>query len=210
MPRVSACPHLNSAGTLMPDYAKRIGGNALTIQGRLTQLFRQPITGKIKRNINPYEPLASGIRVGFEKGARVTLEVEPKLDHGLSPESCVNTLELDLLGPSRWLSLDFACEWAEISSAQRYQVGIYATVSRRALGRTVFLLPEKEGGSKEVTLSNFELAEERRILNKSGELPNFDFIKMNTDQRPIFKVFLDTSDMPDFAFKIHYISIYFD
>jgi peptidoglycan/xylan/chitin deacetylase (PgdA/CDA1 family) len=232
--RVCLHPDSHSQGDPMlihPDYAQKLaaqldalvgdfvalhsqiltaGGQGPTLQSKLAQLFREPITGKMQRNVGPYETITGGFRVGFEKEARVTLEVEPKLDHSISPENCVNTLKFNLTGPSRWLSLECACEWADMSSAQRYQLGIYATVSRSVPGRAVLRLPGKDGEPIDVVFANFELAKERRNLNKSGELPHVDFMNVNTDQRPILLVDFDTKDKPDIHFQLHYISVYFD
>jgi len=187
-----------------------VGGQTPTLQSKLAQLFRQPITGRVKQNLGPYEALAGGLCVGFEKEARVTLEVEPKSDHSLSPENCVNTLEFSFTGPSRWLSLECACEWADISSAQRYQLGIYATVSRTVLGRAILRLPGKEGKNSDEVFANFELSKERRNLNKSGELRKFDFVNVNTEQRPTLLIFLETKDIPDLSLKLNYLNVYFD
>jgi hypothetical protein len=187
-----------------------VGAQAPTLQAKLAQLFRQPLTGKMKKNLGPYEALSGGICVGFEKAARVTLEVEPKLDHSLSPESCVNTLDFSFIGPSRWLSLELAGEWADICSAKRYQLGIYGTVSRSIMGRAVLRLPGMDGKHIDEVFANFELGRDRRNLNKSGELPHIDFVNIDTDKRPTLLIFLDTKEMPELVFKLNYLSVYFD
>ena len=187
-----------------------VGGQASTVQSKLTQLFRQPVTGLVKQNLSPYEALTGGLCIGFEKEARVTLEVEPKADHGSSPENCVNTLQFNFSGPSRWLSLECPCEWADISSAQRYQLGIYASVSRTVLGRAILRLPGNEGRNSDEVFANFELSKERRNLNKSGELRKIDFANVNTEQHPTLLIFLETKDMPDLTLRLNYLNVYFD
>jgi peptidoglycan/xylan/chitin deacetylase (PgdA/CDA1 family) len=214
-----------------PDYAQRLAarldtlvgdfvalqseiltanGQSPSLQVKLTRLFRQPITGRVRKNLSAYEPIADGVCVGFEKEARVVLEVEPKTEHGLSPENCVNTLDFHFTGPSRWLTLECACEWADISSARRYQLGIYATVSHTILGRAILRIPGKDGKDCDQVFANFELARERRNLNKSGELPDFDFVNLNTDKRPALIIFLDTEKMSNFNLKLSYLNIYID
>jgi peptidoglycan/xylan/chitin deacetylase (PgdA/CDA1 family) len=187
-----------------------VGGQAPNLQSKLAQMFRQPITGKVKQNLVSYEKLPGGFCVGFEKQARVTLQSEPKSDHSLSPESCVNTLELSLTGPSRWLSLECACEWADLSSAQRFQLGIYATVSRSILGRAILRLPGKDGKAIDEVFSNFELGRDRRNLNKSGELRHLDFVNVDTDKRPTLIIYLETKDMADLTLRLNYLNVYFD
>jgi peptidoglycan/xylan/chitin deacetylase (PgdA/CDA1 family) len=237
--REFAQPHPNSAGAPMlihPDYAQKlaarldtlvgdfvalhsqilnsqiltVGGGARPLQAKMAHLFRQPITGKVKRNFDRVGQLSSDVLLFFEEGARVTLEIEPKLDHSLSPENCVNSLEFNFTGPSRFLQLRFDCEWVDFSSAQRYQLGIYATVSAKVLGRATLALPEKGGKVMYVVLTSFELGTEHRNFNKSGDVPNIDYINLNTEQRPTLIVSLDTTGMPDFNFKLNYLSVYFD
>jgi peptidoglycan/xylan/chitin deacetylase (PgdA/CDA1 family) len=186
------------------------GGQSPTLQSKLVQLFRQPVTGPVKQQLGPYEALAGGLCIGFEKEARVTVLVEPKTDHGVSPENCVNTLDFDFTGPSRWLSLECPCEWADISSTQRYQLGIYAQVSRSVSARAMLRLPAKDGNNRDEVFANFELSRERRNLNKSGELRRFEFANVNTDHRPTLLIFLETDGMPDLNLKLNYLNVYFD
>ncbi|MGO9991007.1 MAG: polysaccharide deacetylase family protein [Steroidobacteraceae bacterium] len=181
-----------------------------TPQIRLTQIFRQPITGKVTQIINPNEELSSGMSVGFEQEARVTLEIEPKSDYGVSPENCVNTLQLNFTGPSRWLSLEFGCEWADISAVRRYQLGIYATVSHTVLGRGVLRLPTCDGAYNDVVFAHFQLDTERRNLNISGDVPSFDFVNLDTDKRPTLLFDMETAQMLEFNLRLNYLSLYFD
>jgi peptidoglycan/xylan/chitin deacetylase (PgdA/CDA1 family) len=187
-----------------------VAGQAASLQHKLAQLFRQPVTGRVQRNLGPYEGLAGGIRVGFEKEARVTLNVEPKSDFGASPENCINTLEFDFVGPSRWLSFEVDFEWAEISAAQHFQLGFYATVSRNTVGRAVLRLPGKDGKPLDHVLGNYELLTERRNVNKSGPLNMPDFVTIDTGKRPTLLFFLEMQNSPTLRLKLDYLCLYFD
>lgn len=184
--------------------------SAQTLSARVAQIFREPLTGPQRRNLAPYETLASGVTIGFEREARVMLTISPKSDHGASPEHCVNMLEFDLTGPTRWFAFEVPCEWADFRSAQRFQLGLYAAVSRGVPGRAVVRVRDKAGEAVDLPLAEFEYSPEQRSVNRSGDFPKFDFIEFDPNQRPILLVDFDTRGVPDLRLRLNYLSVYFD
>jgi peptidoglycan/xylan/chitin deacetylase (PgdA/CDA1 family) len=225
-------PPLHTQGNAMlihPDYAQKlaaqldslvgdfvalqsqlltIGAAQNTLQAKLTQIFRQPVTGGVRQTIAPYHVLGPDVRVGFEQGAHVTLDVAPKRDFTASPDSCFNTLEFDFAGPSRWLSIEVLCEWPDLSAAQRYQIGIYASISNSTPGRAVLRLPRKDGTKTDEIMTAFELSRDQRCLNRSGELKLPDFVGVNMDQKPMLIIFLETREAV--TIRLNYLNVYFD
>lgn len=225
-----ATRHQLDSMPMHPDYAQRLaaqldaligefaslhsqiltgGAPAQSLQTRLVQLFRQPVTGRIVQDLTPYQTLPTGASVGFENGGLVMLTVEPKLDHSVSPESCANTLEFGVRGRTRWLSLEIPCDWADISSARRYQLGIYATVNRDVSGRAFLRLPGKDGKPIDVVFRQFDLMEGRRNINAAGELSLPDLLLVDTEKQPKFCIDMQTEGLDDFSLKLNYLTIYF-
>jgi len=186
------------------------GGSNDTLQSKLVRLFRQPLTGKVRRRLNPLESIGDDVRISFEPEASVTLDVEPKQDHGASPESCLNSLIFHFTGPSRWLSFEFTGRWADLGAAQRYQLGLYATTNRDIAGRVHLRLKAKDGGLIDSFFADFALNRELRCFNSSGALNLVDLVNVDMDQPPTLIISLETPDTPDLIFRLNYLSAYFD
>jgi peptidoglycan/xylan/chitin deacetylase (PgdA/CDA1 family) len=181
-----------------------------TIQKRIIQIFTLPISEAVTLQVKPYELLEGGFAVGFQAEAKVLLEAVPKIDFSQSPERCSNILRIHLSGASQWLSLEFPFEWPAMSSATRYQLGIYATASRKISGRGVLRLPTGGGNNQDVAFAHFKLDPAKAALNCSGTIPKFDFAGLDSSRSPTLFFDFDTRDLPDFDMQLNYLSLYFD
>jgi peptidoglycan/xylan/chitin deacetylase (PgdA/CDA1 family)/SAM-dependent methyltransferase len=177
------------------------------LQKRLCALFQQPVTGRTSRELDSYAEIGPGIVVGFENTANVLLTVEPKRDHAVSPETHLNTVELAFRGTSRWFSIELVLDWADISSAKRYQISVFARPSRTVSCQMALRLPRKDGQTRDLNVAQFELASEGRNANKSGELQLPDFVELDTQKVPKLLVFFDSKE--DLILKLNYMNIYF-
>lgn len=177
------------------------------VQARLTGFFCQPMAGRLREPVERYRPLSPGVHLGFETSAEVRLTVEPKTDHTLSPETCLNTLRLSYSGASRFLSLEAYGSWADFSGAQRYQLGVYAVPDRRVSCRAVLRLPKKGGGFVDQQFSSFELHPNERARNPSGPLLLPEELEMDRERKPQLLIFFDTQS--DLELRLDYINLYF-
>jgi hypothetical protein len=184
----------------------RAANEAEGVQARLIGFFSQPITARVPQPVRPYTPLSTGVHLGFEEGANVQLSVEPKLDHSLSPEACLNTVTLRYGGGSRYLSLEAYCSWLDFAGAQRYQLGIYAEPDRVVSCQAVLRLPQK-GGEFDVPLSTFDLRPDDRACNPSGSLRLPDDREIDRERYPLLLLLFDTER--DLQIRLDYINIYF-
>ena len=82
-------------------------------QQRLSSLFNLAPTGDTAQQVEAYRPVHPGVHFGFDPTASVTLVVRPKRRHAMSPEICLNSLEIAFAGTSRWLTLEVACSWVK-------------------------------------------------------------------------------------------------
>jgi hypothetical protein len=119
-------------------------------------------------------------------------------------------LTFDFSGQSRWLSLETQCEWTDLSSAQQFQLGLYATVNRDIVSRAMLRLPTRDSKYVDQQLATFELAQGRRNVNRSGRLELGDFARLDTDRRPQLLLFFDTKDVSQLELKLNYVNVYFD
>lgn len=182
-------------------------GATPTLPQRLAKLFAQPITGTMRRILEPGAQLAPGVRVCFDPGADVQLTIEPKPDHSTSPESHLNTIELDFRGPSGWLAFEFALEWADILAAERFQLSLYARTDRVVACSATLCLPSKSGHTIDADLANFTLHPGDRHAAPSGAVAIPDFIELNTRERPRLLLSFDPS--ADLNVILNYFNIYF-
>lgn len=180
------------------------------VQARLNRVFREPLTGSVTRELYPYDRLASGMCMGFENGARVSVTVQPKLDFGTSPEDCVNTLKINFAGPSRYLSFEFGCDWEELTSITRYQLGIYGTANYVVPGRAVLRFPTQGDSFKDVLLAEYTLSSDRRNFNQSGTVPGVDFISLDPNRKPTILFEVATANLADLDLRLDYLSLFFD
>jgi hypothetical protein len=182
-------------------------GLAEGVQARLTGFFCQPILACLRQPVEAYRTLSPGVHIGFQGGAEVQLTVEPKIDHSLSPESCLNTVRLSSRGASPFLTLEAYCSWAEISGVQRYQLGVYAVPDRTVACRAVLRVPKKDGGFVDHQFSTFELHPDDRARNPSGPLLLPEDLEMVRDRNPQLLLFFDTAN--DLDLRLDYINLYF-
>src|SRR5262249_55934291 len=68
----------------------KLANSPITLQKRLTTLFAQPVTGKTSRLVKPGDEIGPGIFVNFDSNTELTLSIEPKADHSLSPDTYLN------------------------------------------------------------------------------------------------------------------------
>jgi peptidoglycan/xylan/chitin deacetylase (PgdA/CDA1 family)/SAM-dependent methyltransferase len=178
-----------------------------TLQKKLAGLFALPVTGNVSRTVTPAQEIVSEVQVSFEEGALVTVSVEPKADHSLSPDTYLNTLSLSYSGQSKWLSLEVTLDWRDLSLAERFQVSVYAQPNRGILCEAGLRLPRKSGSPLEIIFASFKLSGDERNAVASGELAIPDFIELDTKQKPQLLLFFDTEE--DFSLVIHYLNVYF-
>ena len=211
-----------------PDYAKQLAarldaligefvrlqsqllGNLqspLTLQKRLTMLFGQPITGQVSHPAIPGEEIGPGVTIGFDETAQLSLTVEPKADHSLSPDTYLNTIGLTLTGSSEWLELRVAVDWRDLSLAERFQLCLYARPSRAVVCGATLRLPRRSGDPVEVACGTFELQSSERNAVISGDLQLPDFIELDTDQQASFVLSFDAET--DLTLVIDYFNVYF-
>jgi hypothetical protein len=179
----------------------------VTLQKRLTTLFAQPVTGKESRAVRPGDEIGPGIVLSFDEAAEVTLTVEPKRDHSLSPDAYLNTIELAITGPGEWLSLEVAADWSDLSLAERFQLCLLARPGCPVSCRAVLRLPRKSGDPRELDLAAFELhpADGNAVL--SGNLTMPDFIELDTACEPAL-VFTFGAEA-ELSLALHYLNLYF-
>jgi peptidoglycan/xylan/chitin deacetylase (PgdA/CDA1 family)/2-polyprenyl-3-methyl-5-hydroxy-6-metoxy-1,4-benzoquinol methylase len=183
------------------------GAAPATLQQKLTSLFALPVTGKVVTSLKPDQEIVPGIQISFEAEDSVTLSVEPKADHTLSPESYLNSVGVGFSGVSQWRMIAAALEWKELSLAERFQFSIYARPSRPVSCDLVLRLPRVGKPPLEVPLASLTLRPEERNATISGNIAMPDFIDLNTMETPQFALFFDTDD--DLSVVIHYLNCYF-
>jgi peptidoglycan/xylan/chitin deacetylase (PgdA/CDA1 family) len=182
-------------------------GSPPTLQKKLTMLFAQPITGRSSRIVTPGAEISPGIAVSFDEGGRVAVSVEPKTDHSLSPDSYLNTVELDFSGESPWLVLEVALDWKDVASAERFQASLYGRPNRTVSCQLALRLPRHSGAPLEIGLAKFMLRSDERNAVASGEVPMPDFVELDTGATPHLLVFFDTEAA--LSLIIHYMNVYF-
>ena len=211
-----------------PDYARRLAARLgrlidglmairtelLTVvalpesaQKKLLGLFTMPVTEKDAMPIEPYHEVCNGVQVGFESTASVKLTVAPKPDHSVSPENCLNTLNISYAGPGSWLTIEAGLEWSELASAERYQLALYGEPDRYMTGRADLRLPLKDGGFADATFSTFDIEPGLKGTNKSGELKLPDIAGLDTSRKPLLLLFFDTK--AKLAITLNYVNLYF-
>jgi hypothetical protein len=104
------------------------------------------------------------------KAAEVTLTIEPKADHSVSPASHLNTIELAVSGSSEWLELEVTRDRSDLSLSEHFQLSIYARPSRPVSCAAVLRFPHKAGPPVDIGLANFELHDDERNVIASGDL----------------------------------------
>ena len=177
---------------------------------RIAKLFREPITGEIKKELQPYSKLMSDVVIGFENEANVILNVTPKDNQNISPNNYLNTLSFLLTGNSRWLTIEIPCQWADISSSNRFQISVYGTSDKAFLAQLLIRIMKNDGTAQDINLANVEVSNNQVHLNAAGEFKLPDFIDINCDRLPLLIFLVDTRGMPDFEFRLNYFSAYFD
>ena len=177
------------------------------VQAALVGFFTQPLPARLRQPVEPWQTLSHRVQLGFDPGADVQLTVEPKLDHSLSPESCLNTVTIEFRGESQYLCLGAWCSWADVAATQRYQLGLYGVPDRPVSCNLVLRLPKKGGGEVDVQLSSFDLRPEERACNPSGPVLLPDDMEIDRDQNPLLLIFFDTRH--DLELRLDYISVYF-
>lgn len=225
---VPAAPTPGSDMPIHPDYAKQLAArldalvgefvklqsqllgslqSPLTLQKRLTMMFAQPITGKVSRLAVSGEEISPGVTLNFDETAQLTLTIEPKADHSLSPDTYLNTVGLTLTGASEWLELRVAVDWRDLSLAERFQLCVYARPSRSVSCGAALYLPRKSGDPVEVNCGAFELQPADRNAVISGDLRMPDFIELDTERQASFALSFDTDT--DLRLVFDYLNIYF-
>jgi len=182
-------------------------GPAESVQRNLSMLFTMPVTGTTIRTVEPYQEISQGMHLGFDDTATVSLTIEPKQDHAVSPETCLNTLGIVFSGQSRWLTVEAVCSWAELSSAENYQLACYAEPDRAVVCRTVLRLPLKGGTESDLTLATCELQPGQRNTNRSGALDLPDSTTLDASRNPKLLFFFDCDR--DLKIRLDYINFYF-
>ena len=114
----------------------------------------------------------------------------------MSPEICLNSLEIAFAGTSRWLTLEVACSWVEIAGAERYQLNVCGEPDHAIACRPLLRLPQRDGSSVECTLSPLILAPGRRSGTTSGELALPDLVTADTSQPLSVLLFFDRYTRP--------------
>jgi len=175
--------------------------------GELTGFFCQPIPARLRQSVEAYAPLSPGVHFGFQKGADVQLTVEPKMDHSLSPENCLNRLRSDTREPASFWPLRPYCSWSDLSGAQRYQLGVYALPDRNVSCQAMLRLPKKGGDAVDYQFSSFDLRPEERACNPSGPVVLPEDFEVDRERDPQLLIFFDTQH--DLELRLDYISIYF-
>jgi peptidoglycan/xylan/chitin deacetylase (PgdA/CDA1 family) len=184
-----------------------IASASTKIQTTLLGLFNAPVTNKESQRVEPYQKLAPGVLIGFERDATVNLTVEPKLDQTVSPPECLNTLNLDYSGTSRFLTLEADAVWSEIAIAERYQLTVCAEPDRRVDCLAKLRLHRKEGGFHDLTFSEFDLQPGLKTARQSGALKLPDLTEYDTTRPPRLLIFFDTKR--DMKLEFNYINLYF-
>jgi len=182
-------------------------GSPVTLQQRLTALFSQPITGRTSRPFEPGDEISPGISVSFEPDARLTLSVEPKTDHSLSPIDYLNVVSLNFAGSSEWLAIEVALEWNDLSLAQRFQLSMYARPTRTTACELAIRFPRKLSNPIEIKCADFELSSDDRNAVVSGDVTIPDFIDLDTTRKPQLLLFFNAES--DLSINIHYLNVYF-
>jgi len=182
-------------------------GPAESVQRNLSALFTMPVTGTTILTVEPYREISPGVHLGFDGTAVVGLTVEPKQDHTVSPETCLNTLEIVFSGQSRWRTLEAACSWTELSFAKNYQLACYAEPDRPVVCRTILRLPLKDGTESDLAMAPFELRPGQRNTNRSGTLDLPDCTKLDASRNPRLLFFFDSDG--DLKIRLDYINFYF-
>jgi peptidoglycan/xylan/chitin deacetylase (PgdA/CDA1 family) len=216
------------SGMLHPDYVKSLGrrldalvgelvilqmqlleaaGSEPSLQKRLVALFAQPVTGKVRRNLRSGDEISPGVAVSFNSTAQVTLSVEPKVDHSLSPDTFINALTLNLVGSSERFLMRIALEWHDLALAERFQLSLYARPSRRVACDLALRLPRKAAEPRQVNLVSFEIDDKDGNAVLSGDVTMPDFMDLDTSRSP--EMLLCFNAAMDLAIVIHYINVYF-
>ena len=178
-----------------------------SMQRRLTGLFTMPITGEAARNLVPYEPVAPGVHFGFDTTATVSLHVRPKTSHSVSPEACLNVLKLAYSGRSRWLTVEAACSWAELATAERYQIALHAEPQRLIRVEAMLRLPQNDGNHLHHHFATLKLEPNRRAHVSAGQLKLPDLGNADHNGTPLLLLFFDPEQ--DLQLQLNYINAYF-
>jgi hypothetical protein len=177
------------------------------VQAALLGFFCQPVPASLRQLVEPWQTVSRRVQIGFEPTAEVQLTVEPKPDHSLSPEACLNTVTITYSGQSQYLCLAAWCTWADVEAAQRYQLGVYGVPNRTVSCRAALRLPEKGGTDRDVELSLFTLRPEERACNPSGPVLLPGDMEVDRERYPMLVIRFDTR--LDLEIRLDYISVYF-
>jgi peptidoglycan/xylan/chitin deacetylase (PgdA/CDA1 family)/SAM-dependent methyltransferase len=181
-------------------------GATPTLQKKLTSIFSQPLTGAVERSLGDVTPIGLGIELRCEDGAEVRLTMEPKTDHALSPETYLNVMRLDLVGPTV-VSLVVPLAWSDLQLGERFQLNFCAQPTQPLSCCAELTLPDRTGGLRPVTLSNFHLFPEQRNAMVNGDLRLPDFIELDTSRSAELIIYLNAES--DLTIILHYLNVYF-
>jgi hypothetical protein len=145
--------------------------------------------------------------LSFAEEASVTVTIEPKNDHALSPEAYLNTVSLALAGKSEWLELRIAVDWSDLSLAEHFQLCLYAHPNRTVSCGAVLRVPRKAGDPLDLGFASFELHADDKNAVLSGDLRLPDFIDLDTARQPTLIFSFGTES--DLALVLQYINVYF-
>jgi hypothetical protein len=153
------------------------------------------------------EEISPGVRLYFDQAAEATLTVDSKTDHSLSPPDYLNTLGLNFTESSGWAWLEVDLQWGELSTAERFQLSLYAQPSRSVEVQARLRLPRQGGEPQDYPFANIELGVDDRNAVESGDISIPDLIEFDTREKPQFLLFLDISS--DLSILINYLNVYF-
>ena len=208
----------------LKDLAHRVGGaiaqlaalqsdllraldDADGVQANLHGLFCLPVPSRQRQALEPWQTVSHRVQIGFEPGAEVGLAAEPKLDHSLSPESCLGSVTIDYRGQSQYLCLAAWCSWNDIAAAERFQLGVYGVPSRPVSCRVVLRLPEAGGRERDVELSAFTLDPAERANAPSGAVELPQDVDLDRERFPLLVIHFDTRR--ELEIRLDYLSLYF-
>jgi peptidoglycan/xylan/chitin deacetylase (PgdA/CDA1 family) len=178
-----------------------------SLQSRLVALFCQPLTGISVRPVSAGATLAPGIHLRFDDGITVNVTVTPKSSHALSPDSHLNSIGLQVSGASTWLALEINLDWPDLSLSRRFQLSLYAEVSRPMACQAFLRLPLRDGSVTESPFSSFVLEPHQGSAVVSGELAVPEFIYLDMQRPP--QVLLSLECGSDLSITLHYLNLYF-
>jgi hypothetical protein len=133
--------------------------------------------------------------------------MRPKDDFSRSPDQCLNTLVLDYQGTSRWLTIEAVLDWAELSGAGQYQIGLYGRPDRLLNCRVVLRVPRGEDATEDFRCCDLVLSPEGRSAHGRGQLRQLDLNTLNQGGQPKLLFFFDTN--ADLHLELDYLTAWF-